>query len=145
AGARAGIKAGSSASFWDFIKILKNLEKRRPPLVLLENVPGFLTSNGGMDFREAMVSLNELGYTLDSFIIDAVSFVPHSRKRLFVIGILDRIKNHLNKKRALVECVESSIRPKSLVEFIKSNKDIRWNIRQLPAPPQRTQDLQDIL
>lgn len=31
AGARAGLKAGHSSSFWGFIRILKELEDRKPP------------------------------------------------------------------------------------------------------------------
>jgi len=35
AGARGGLKAGSSSAFWDFMQILEDLGGRRPPLVLL--------------------------------------------------------------------------------------------------------------
>ena len=54
-----------------------------PPLVLVENVPGFLTSNRGHDLHEALIGLNRLGYSVDIFTLDAVHFVPQSRNRLF--------------------------------------------------------------
>ena len=58
-------------------------------MVLLENVPGFLTSNEGNDFRDACVALNRLGYSLDALMIDALNFVLQSRQRLFIIGTKD--------------------------------------------------------
>ena len=86
AGARKGLAGEHSSAFWGFIDVLKKMENRRPPMVLLENVAGFLTSNDGNDFRDALLALNRLGYSVDAFIIDAVRFVPQSRQRLFVVG-----------------------------------------------------------
>ncbi|MBC8030271.1 MAG: DNA (cytosine-5-)-methyltransferase [Pyrinomonadaceae bacterium] len=145
AGGRAGLNGGSSSVFWDFMRILKDSGNRRPPIVLLENVTGFLSSNGGLDFRDALAALSRLGYSVDSFILDAVDFVPHSRKRLFVIGVLDRVRSPIADQPRNVECAESTIRPKRLIQFINSNKDIRWNIRPLPDPPRRETMLWDIL
>jgi len=69
-------------------RILEKM-KHKPPLVLVENVAGFLTSHEGRDFTEALKALNSLGYSVDAFILDAVDFVPQqSRQRLFVIGAL---------------------------------------------------------
>lgn len=93
AGGRAGLKAGHSSSFWEFIRILKDMGERRPPVVLLENVPGFLTSNKGSDFHEALRSLNKLGYSVDAFILDAANFVPQSRQRLFATRDLEAARN----------------------------------------------------
>jgi DNA (cytosine-5)-methyltransferase 1 len=145
AGARAGIKAGSSSSFWGFIKILQELRTRRPPLVLLENVPGFLTSHNGTDFREALSTLNELGYSVDAFVLDAIHFVPQSRQRLFVIGILDLVRKSTTDNFKLTEQLESLLRPKALAQFIEGNHSIRWNIRPLPLPPSRCTTLRDVL
>ena len=145
AGARAGLKAGSSSSFWGFVEILKELGKRRPPLVLLENVTGFLTSHKGSDFRDALITLNELGYSVDAFILDAANFVPQSRQRLFVIGTLESVGDHVGHLFRLTEQLESETRPKALAQFIESHDEIRWNVRPLPDPPVRESALQDIL
>ena len=64
AGARGGLQGENSSAFWGFTKILQGTKQRRPPLVLVENVPGFLTSNGGRDFEDAMLALNDLGYAV---------------------------------------------------------------------------------
>src|SRR5207245_7219023 len=111
AGARAGLAGEQSGAFWGLVRLLGRMGARRPPLVLLENVTGFLTSHGGGDFEQALLALNRLGYAVDTFILDAARFVPQSRQRLFVLG-----------QRAEVassgELRESDVRPLNLVKFI---------------------------
>ncbi|MCX6029590.1 MAG: DNA mismatch endonuclease Vsr [Chloroflexi bacterium] len=134
AGARAGLGGKQSSAFWGFVRILTEMGQRRPPLVLIENVPGFLTSRGGSDFKEALKALNELGYAVDSFILDAVRFVPQSRQRLFVVGILD-VQLKLNEPKKEYGFFESGVRPRALADFILANPDIRWSVRSLPSLP----------
>ncbi len=145
AGARAGLNGGSSSSFWGFIRILRDLGERRPPMVLLENVTGFLTSHKGADFRDALITLNELGYSVDAFILDAANFVPQSRQRLFVVGTLESVSDHLRETFGLTQQLESETRPKALTKFIEANDGIRWNIRALPDPPTNKRTIEDIL
>ncbi len=91
AGSRRGLEGKNSSAFWGFVKILREMKQRRPPLVLIENVTGFLTSHNGRDFENALLALNELGYAVDPFILDAAWFVPQSRQRLFVVGTRTQI------------------------------------------------------
>ena len=79
AGAWKGLEGKESSAFWGLIDILKALGSRKPPLVMLENVVGFLQSHGGRDFETALLALNELGYCVDAFILNAVHWVPQSR------------------------------------------------------------------
>ena len=74
--------------FWEFARVLKEMGKRRPSVIMLENVPGFATSQGGRDLRDAIARLNELGYTCDVLAVNASHFVPQSRLRMFIIGKL---------------------------------------------------------
>ncbi len=97
AGARKGLAGEQSSAFWGFVEVLTGLGRRRPPMVLLENVPGFLSSNDGSDFRDALLALNRLGYAVDAFIIDAVRFVPQSRQRLFVVGVKSKTVSILSE------------------------------------------------
>ena len=87
AGARKGLAGKQSSAFWGFIDVITRMGERKPPIILLENVVGFLTSHKGKDFRDALLALNQLGYSVDSFIVDASRFVPQSRQRLFVVGV----------------------------------------------------------
>ena len=45
AGARKGLAGEQSSAFWGFVEVLKKMSAKRPPMVLLENVTGFLTSH----------------------------------------------------------------------------------------------------
>lgn len=144
AGGRRGLDNGESSAFWGFARTLEAMGDRRPPLVLLENVPGFLTSHGGADFEKALNALNELGYAVDSFQIDASRFVPQSRQRLFVVGVRDGdIQRDDVMEDLLLE--ESELRPASLARFIRTHPDIRWRIRRLPDLPRRDRELRDII
>lgn len=117
AGSQQGIRAGQSAAFWGFHRILEELGPRRPPLVLLENVTGFLGSNGGRDFVEVMRSLNALSYSIDTFVLDARWFVPQSRPRLFVMCVN---RAWVDPKRC-EPYAPSRLRSSNLVETLRLN------------------------
>ncbi len=143
AGARAGLGGKQSSAFWGFIRVLDGMGARRPPLVMIENVPGFLTSNAGQDFQNALLALNDIGYEVDAFIVDAIHFVPQSRKRLFVIGSLTR---HLPDENQAVSLLSTSqLRPQMLMDFIGKHPDIRWRLRPLPSLPEPTHRLESIV
>lgn len=142
AGARRGLAGDQSSAFWGFIEALTKMKERRPPMVLLENVTGFLSSHDGNDFRDALLALNRLGYGVDALIIDARRFVPQSRQRLFVIGTKTPNVSALNDTPKFYE---SDCRPPALADFIMWNADINWRIRQLPSLPTPTTLLPDIL
>jgi DNA (cytosine-5)-methyltransferase 1 len=63
--------------------------KYRPRWVVWENVPGVLSSNGGLDFASFLRGLGECGYGFAYRILDAQYFgVPQRRRRVFVVGCL---------------------------------------------------------
>ena len=59
AGSRNGLNSGHSSTFWEFIRIINGMRHRKPPLVLIENVPGFITSHRGKDFKAALLELKQ--------------------------------------------------------------------------------------
>lgn len=142
AGGRKGLAGSQSSAFWGFIDVLTNLGKRRPPIILLENVTGFLTSNEGGDFRDALLALNRLGYAVDAFIIDAVRFVPQSRQRLFVVGTQTKKFSKVNETPKFFEC---ECRPPALADFILWNPEVNWTIRRMPSLPKSDAQLEDIV
>lgn len=143
AGARKGLEGAQSSAFWGFVDVLAKMgPRRRPPMVLLENVTGFLTSHDGNDFRDALLALNRLGYAVDAFIVDAVRFVPQSRQRLFVVGTKTRAVSALNDTPRFYE---SDSRPPALADFILWNPDINWRIRQTPSLPTSERKLDSVL
>tara|TARA_R110000822_G_scaffold27382_2_gene81788 strand:- start:821 stop:1858 length:1038 start_codon:yes stop_codon:yes gene_type:complete len=61
--------------------------KYRPKWVVWENVPGVLSSNGGLDFASFLRGLAECGYGFAYRVLDAQYFgVPQLRRRVFVVG-----------------------------------------------------------
>ena len=61
--------------------------KYRPKWVVWENVPGVLSSNGGLDFASFLRGLGECGYGFAYRVLDAQYFgVPQRRRRVFVVG-----------------------------------------------------------
>lgn len=126
------INGDHSSAFWGFIRILKAQGEIAPPLVLVENVPGWLYSNKGQDFRVTVQALNQLGYACDVFMLDALRFTPQSRLRVFLVG------TKLPVKHTTTELILT--RPKSLLsdqlkKSITANKDLRWFYDELPEPP----------
>lgn len=144
AGMRKGLGGKQSSAYWGFVRILDEMAERRPPIILIENVAGFLTSHGGRDFKAALLALNRLGYAVDPLMIDAARFVPQSRVRLFVVGCLQDGRGPCVMRETL-GFYESDARPKPLADFIFSHPDIKWNIRILPPLPTRSSSLADIV
>src|SRR5262249_55941609 len=139
AGAMRGLNSGQSSAFWELIRIMRDMEDRRPALVLLENVPGFLMSRNGKDLEAALLALNELGYLCDVFFVDASHFVPQSRTRLFVVG------KRGYKGSFPFGLTRSPARSDALVDFIVGHPNIKWDIRGLPDFPKRGVVLDDVL
>ena len=142
AGARRGLAGEHSSAFWGFVEALRGMRANRPKMVLLENVTGFLTSNEGNDFRDALLALNRLGYAVDALVIDAVRFVPQSRQRLFVVGIATEAVSALSETPRFHQ---SDARPAALADFILWNPDINWQIRSLPPLPSLHPRLENVL
>lgn len=143
AGARRGLSGQHSGAFWGFIDAISGMGRRRPPLLMLENVVGFLSSHDGNDFRDACLALNDLGYAVDAFIIDASLFVPQSRQRLFLIGIKEKAK--LDRTAETLGFYESQCRPHALADFILWHPEIRWSLRSLPSIVGVNSTLRDII
>ena len=88
AGHRAGLDGTRSGVVYEFCRILNEMAEP-PAIVILENVPGFLTVNGGRDYRALVRQLERSGYRTTHICVDAAAFVPQSRLRVFLIGFRD--------------------------------------------------------
>lgn len=155
AGGRVGLAGKESSAFWGFVRVLKALGARRPPLLLLENVPALISSRRGEDFLALAQALADLGYQLDSFVVDARYFTPQSRPRLFLAGVLaaDRDDGAADGADASSDAgvaaglAPSELRPQALLSAIgrSAARGVRWRLRPLPALPERSQRLEDAL
>lgn len=145
AGARKGLAGQHSSAFWGFIDVIRGMGERKPPIIMLENVVGFLTSHGGDDFRAACLAVNELGYAVDALVIDAAHFVPQSRQRLFLIGRRDSNRARFSSEMKTMKFYESPVRPAAVADFIQWHPEINWSLRSLPALPKRRMTLKDVV
>lgn len=86
AGKRAGLSGDRSGLFWEVIRLARELQ---PKWLILENVPGLLSSNGGQDMGTVLGALGDLGYGFAYRVLDAQNFgVPQRRRRVFIVGCL---------------------------------------------------------
>ena len=86
AGRRAGLAGERSGLWYEFHRLI---DRAKPGTVVIENVPGLLSSNGGRDFAAVLRGLVECGYGVAWRILDAQYFgVPQRRRRVFIVGSL---------------------------------------------------------
>lgn len=122
AGHWKGLEGSHSSAVFGFLECIEDLG--RPPILLLENVVGLLSSKQGEDFRKLSHLLASAGYWLDAFRLDAKHFVPQSRPRIFFVAVHEA-------------CIEACPFPRSDDEFSLGNSDweslIRSNSELRPA------------
>ena len=78
-----------------FFEIARILEQHRPKAFLLENVKNLKSHDKGQTFETILDVLeNKLGYKVQHRIINAKSFVPQNRQRIYIVGF--REENNFN-------------------------------------------------
>jgi len=147
AGMGAGLKGQRSGAFWPFWKLITQLNAagRPPRTIVLENVCGALTSHDGNDFRSLMEALTSGGYRCGAVVTDAVLFLPHSRPRLFVIGV--RADVDIGNSLLAAHPHEPFHPPalKTAYEALPDPLRASWVWWKLPVPPLRSQRFADII
>ena len=139
AGSYSGIAGKDSSMVHQFLRIVEEAEHERPRLILLENVPGFLMRAQGADLREVLIKLGRLGYTVDVLVADAKWWVPQSRRRLFVVARRSERGGDFWLPQ------DSRIRPERVIDFIRANVDLPWNVRRVSDPTDDGGTLEDVV
>lgn len=86
AGLRRGFDDTRGTLFFDIARIIR---AKQPRLVLLENVKGLLSHDGGRTFGTIIAALDELGYDVQWQVLNSKDFgVPQNRERVFIVGNL---------------------------------------------------------
>lgn len=85
AGKREGLCGAKGSMFYEFIRIVR---EKQPRIVLIENVKGILSSNGGWDFAKILIELEDAGYFCEWDVINTKAYLPQNRERVFIIGHL---------------------------------------------------------
>ena len=86
AGLRGGLDDDRGNLALEFLRLA---QRTRPKWLVWENVPGVLSSNGGLDFASLLRGMGECGYGFAYRVLDAQYFgVAQRRRRVFVVGYL---------------------------------------------------------
>jgi DNA (cytosine-5)-methyltransferase 1 len=86
AGLRKGLAGKRSGLFWEIIRII---DETHPKFVILENVPGLLSSQQGRDMGIVITALVDRGYGVCWRVLDSQNFgVPQRRRRVFIVASL---------------------------------------------------------
>lgn len=85
AGKRAGLAGERTGLFWDALAFAAHVQAG---WIVLENVPGLLSSNKGRDFGVVVTALADAGYRhVEWRVLDSQFFgVPQRRRRVFVVA-----------------------------------------------------------
>jgi len=140
AGARGGIKAERSGAFFAFWRLVEKLHAagRSPRMIVLENVPGLLTSNKGQDFAVVVDALTALGYRISALVLDAAQFTPQSRPRLFILGF----DSHAAPQTASEPPSGAAAPPALIAGVNKLSRDARKNWLWLSKTPHQLRNIQ---
>jgi DNA (cytosine-5)-methyltransferase 1 len=86
AGKRRGLDEARGTLFYEIARIA---ERKRPRLLLLENVKGLLSHDEGRTFALILRVLGSVGYRCEWQVLNSKWFgVPQNRERVFIIGHL---------------------------------------------------------
>jgi DNA (cytosine-5)-methyltransferase 1 len=146
AGGGAGLQGDRSGTFWPFWNIIRSLidEGRGPRSIVLENVVGALTSHGGGDFTSLCGAIASSGYSYGAVVIDARSFVPQSRPRLFFVAF----RADVPVPNVVSTLSPNEWHPRALVDAHARLSDMqrnRWRWWNMPSPPLQNMRFADLI
>jgi DNA (cytosine-5)-methyltransferase 1 len=147
AGGGAGLKGDRSGTFWPFWELMLALvgEDRAPSLIVLENVCGALTSHDGKDFAAIGSTFLKAGYRFGAVVIDAALFVPHSRPRLFMVGVRGDVYVPPSLMGAGVSAQWHPRALRTAFDKLPSSVQTNWIWWRLPPPPLNDVRFADII
>ncbi len=83
----AGKRRGRKDDRWLWPECHRIIRETQPEQIILENVPGLLTSDNGMAFNQVLADLADAGYETQTFIIPACGVnAPHRRDRVWIVA-----------------------------------------------------------
>ena len=147
AGGGAGLRGDRSGTFWPFWDLMSDLitERRKPTVIVLENVCGTLTSHDGRDFAAICGALRRGGYQYGALVVDAALFVPQSRPRLFIVAVRDDIEVPPGVQRDVPSGLWHTKALRAAYGKLSFADQQSWIWWSLPEPPARSVRLADLI
>mgnify|MGYP006921354534 CR=1 FL=1 len=85
AGKRKGFEDARGTMWFEVFRIA-NVKK--PKYILLENVKGLISHDGGKSIAKIFQCLNDIGYIVDFTILNTAKYgIPQNRERVFILAI----------------------------------------------------------
>ena len=137
AGNMNGLYGARSGLFWQWIRVMDELPEK-PPIAVAENVVGLISSANGDNYRQVHNALAERGYNVGAVMLDAVHWLPQSRKRIFVVAVDKKYDISSFSSNVPIWCHSQPLR-----RIAHTVKDwVWWN---LPQPPSMSSKLESII
>jgi DNA (cytosine-5)-methyltransferase 1 len=137
AGKMQGINGKESGLVWQWLRVLDEM-KEKPPILVVENVMGFVSSAKGEHYKALHEALVKRGYKVGPMALNAVDWLPQSRPRIFVVAVEKSI--NLN---GLFRHMPGWNHPDSLRKYVMGLDSLVW--WKLPKPQTRETGLSDII
>jgi len=137
AGDMNGLYASRSGLFWQWLRVMDEMPER-PPVVVAENVVGLVSADGGKYYVAVHGELSKRGYNVGAVMLDAVHWVPQSRKRIFVIAVRKGVDISAFAMSGPDWCHPAPVR--NVAGKVKN-----WVWWRLPKPSPRPIDITDII
>jgi DNA (cytosine-5)-methyltransferase 1 len=120
AGRRAGLDGARSGLYWEIVRLAEETQSK---WLVLENVPGLLTSQSGRDMGIVLGTLVDRGYSVSWRVLDAQHFgVPQRRRRVFIVA------GRTTDRRVGQILLESEGSGRNNQESHSQGKDFAWSI-----------------
>ncbi len=132
-----GLFAPRSGLFWQWLRVMDEMPIK-PPLLVAENVVGLVSAGGGEYYVTLHNELTKRGYRVGAIMLDALHWLPQSRKRIFVIGIKNGVDVSGLTTDGPIWC-----HPTPVVKVAKQVKTWIW--WKLKEPPTRNVTLDAII
>lgn len=90
AGKMDGLEGKRSGLLWSWLRVLDEMPVK-PSLLAIENVVGLVSGRSGSDYRDLHKALRSRHYKAGAVVLDAVHWLPHSRPRVFVVAVPEKL------------------------------------------------------
>ena len=111
-----------------FFRVAEIIEKKKPKVVLLENVKNLKGHDDGKTYKIIEETLESLGYNIRSKILNSKDYgnIPQNRERIFIIGFLDKKKSDAFKFPKKIKLT------KNFRDFLEKNIDNKYYYNDKP-------------
>lgn len=121
-----------------FFQFVKFVDLAEPKAVVIENVPGIMTSNNGYAKKRIYEIFDSRGYSVNHCILNALDFgVPQRRQRNFFVMLKDMEKFDFEKLKKVSDHVDVEDAIGELYPYEENHTDDPFRLTEKPESPYR--------